>query len=339
MALTGPLASTIARVTMTLLPAATPPMGTASEIEVPVVALAFVATSLTNARDGQDGGGPPTHVPPLQTSPVVHAFPSVHAAPFDFAGSEQAPVAGLHVPASWHTSLAVHTTGFDPVQTPLSHVSACVQAFPSLHTVPLGFAGFEQTPVAGLHVPASWHASLAVQAVDIGPVHTALRHRPSGVQASLHTVPSGATGFEQVPVVGSHVPATWHASLAEHTTGFAPVHTPLWHASVRVQASPSAHAVPSGAAGFEQIPVSRSHVPTTWHASLAVQIPGFEHVPVAGEQIPAVWHRSLAVHTTGFPPVHTPFWHVSVCEHAFPSLHTVPVGAPAQGPVAQTSTT
>jgi hypothetical protein len=27
---------------------------------------------------------------------------------------------------------------------------------------------------------------------------------------SLHAVASGAFGFEQIPVVGSHVPAVWH---------------------------------------------------------------------------------------------------------------------------------
>ena len=48
-------------------------------------------------------------------------------------------------------------TGFVPVQVPFWHVSLCVQAFPSLHTVPFAFTGLEQTPVAGLQVPASWH--------------------------------------------------------------------------------------------------------------------------------------------------------------------------------------
>jgi len=42
-------------------------------------------------------------------------------------------------------------------------VSVCVQAFPSLQVVPSGLFGFEQTPVAWSHVPATWHWSLAVQ--------------------------------------------------------------------------------------------------------------------------------------------------------------------------------
>ena len=94
----------------------------------------------------------------------------------------------------------------------------------------------------------------------------------------------------------------WHGSLGVHTTGFDPVHAPAWHVSVCVHALPSLHAVPSGAAGFEQL-------------------------PVPGSQVPATWHWSLAVQTTGFDPVHTPAWHLSVpCVHAFPSLHTVPFG-------------
>jgi hypothetical protein len=43
---------------------------------------------------------------------------------------------------------------------------------------------------------------------------------------SLHGVPFGADGFEQVPLVGSHVPGEWHWSLAVHVTGLPPVHTP-----------------------------------------------------------------------------------------------------------------
>jgi hypothetical protein len=51
----------------------------------------------------------------------------------------------------------VQTTGFEPTHTPDWHVSVCVQALPSLQVVPFVALGFEQTPVAGLHVPAVWH--------------------------------------------------------------------------------------------------------------------------------------------------------------------------------------
>jgi len=51
----------------------------------------------------------------------------------------------------------VQLTGFDPVQSPAWQVSVWVQALPSLQAVPSGFAGFEQMPLAGLQVPATWH--------------------------------------------------------------------------------------------------------------------------------------------------------------------------------------
>jgi len=46
-------------------------------------------------------------------------------------------------------------TGLEPVQVPFSHVSVCVHALPSLHAVPLGFAGFEHWPVEVSQVPAT----------------------------------------------------------------------------------------------------------------------------------------------------------------------------------------
>jgi len=42
---------------------------------------------------------------------------------------------------------------FAPVHMPDWQVSPPVQALPSSHSVPLALAGFEQAPVAGLHVP------------------------------------------------------------------------------------------------------------------------------------------------------------------------------------------
>jgi len=57
----------------------------------------------------------------------------------------------------WHWSEALQTTALEPVQVPFSHVSVCVQAFPSVHAVPLGFAGLEHCPVEVSQVPATWH--------------------------------------------------------------------------------------------------------------------------------------------------------------------------------------
>src|SRR3989441_10009258 len=63
---------------------------------------------------------------------------------------------------------------------------------------------------------------------------------------------------------------------------------------------------------------------------------GFEQVPVAGSQVPTVWHWSAAVQVTGLPPVQTPAWQVSVWVQALLSLHAVPSAAlgVAQVPVA-----
>jgi hypothetical protein len=53
-------------------------------------------------------------------------------------------------------------------------VSDCVQPLPSLHVVPFAAVGFEHVPVAGAHVPATWHWSLAVQVTGVPAVHAPL---------------------------------------------------------------------------------------------------------------------------------------------------------------------
>ena len=102
-------------------------------------------------------------------------------------------------------------------------------------------------------------------------------HRSVPVQP----VPSGAGGFWQ-PVFGSHTPARWHASPAAQVTVDPPAQTPAWHVSPCVHAFPSLHAVPLLAKGFEHAPELMSHVPATWHWSLAVHVTGFDptHAPL-----------------------------------------------------------
>ena len=100
----------------------------------------------------------------------MHALPSLHAVPFALFGFEHVPVGALHTPATWHGSLAVHTTGFVPVQVPAWQLSVCVHALPSLHAVPFAAFGFEHAPVPVLHTPATWHESLAVHTTAV-PAH------------------------------------------------------------------------------------------------------------------------------------------------------------------------
>src|SRR5207247_4331297 len=79
-----------------------------------------------------------------------------------------------------------------------------------------------------------------------------------------------------------------------------PVQTPALQASPSVLASPSLQGVPSGVTGFEQVALS-------------------------GSQTPASWHWSWAVQTTGLTAVHVPPWQVSLCVQASPSSQLVPV--------------
>jgi len=85
----------------------------------------------------------PAHAPLVQTSLVVQLLPSLHPVPLDFVGLLQDPP--LHVPTSWHWSLAVQTSAV-PAQVPLVHTSVVVQLLPSLQPVPFVLAGL-------LHVP------------------------------------------------------------------------------------------------------------------------------------------------------------------------------------------
>jgi hypothetical protein len=64
-------------------------------------------------------GFDPAHTPAWQTSVCVQAFPSLHAVPSAAFGFEQVPLPGSHTPAVWHWSLAVHTTGLEPVHVPV----------------------------------------------------------------------------------------------------------------------------------------------------------------------------------------------------------------------------
>ena len=192
-------------------------------------------------------------------------------------------------------------TGLLPVQAPAWQASVWVHALPSLHVVPSGRLGLEQTPDDGSHVPAAWHWSEAVQMTGLLPVHTPVSQASVCVQAllSLQVVPSGKLGLEQTPVDVLHVPTPWHWSDAVQMTGLLPVQTPPTQVSVCVQGLLSLQVVPSGRLGLEQTPVDVLQVPTLWHWSSAVQM-------------------------TGLLPVQTPPTHVSVCVHALLSLQEVP---------------
>jgi len=158
---------------------------------------------------------------------------------------------------------------------------------------------------------------------------------------SLQIAPSALLGLLHVPVPASHVPASWHWSMASQMTGLAPVHVPVWQVSDCVQASPSLQLVPSALFGLLQMPVAGAQVPAVWHWSCALQVTGFAplqlpasqvslcvhalpslqvapsallgllHAPFNGSQIPASWHWSCAAQTTGLAPTQLPAWQES----------------------------
>src|SRR5437870_6020965 len=150
-------------------------------------------------------GFEPVQVPLWQVSVRVQALPSLHAVPLLAFGLEHWPVAVLQVPATWHWSEAVQTTGLLPVQVPLWQVSVGVQALPSLQAVPLLAFGLEHWPVPVSQVPATWHWSSALQTTGLAPVQVPLWQLSVCVQAlpSLHAVPLLAFGLGHRPVAVS----------------------------------------------------------------------------------------------------------------------------------------
>jgi hypothetical protein len=148
--------------------------------------------------------GVPTQPPKAHVSEPgkTQRFPSEHKVPSGAAGVEHFPLAGLHVPATWHWSAAEHATIVPGVQTPASQASLESHAFPSLQGVPSDADGFEQRPDPRSQAPTVWHWSAAVHVTGLDPVHVPPWQASDRVQASpsLQLVPSTAFGFEQAPV-------------------------------------------------------------------------------------------------------------------------------------------
>ena len=245
------------------------------------------------------------------------------------------------------------------MQAPPWHASSLVRPrLPSLQAVPSGARRVRAAPVAGSQVPASWHWSRAVQTTgfaadaDAGLAGVGLR---AGVAVVAGRAVRRSPGSSTCPSPGSHVPASWHWSLAVQTTGFAPAQAPAWHVSVCVQALPSLQAVPFGLARVGARARRRVAGARAWHWSLRRADDGVRAGadarlagvglragvavvaggPVGASRVGAGARRGIAgpgdvalvagaAQTTGLAPVHAPAWHVSVCVQALPSLQAVP---------------
>jgi hypothetical protein len=123
-------------------------IGTTTSIAVPTYETAGTLTFLQMYE-------PAAHEPPLQTSLPVHGSPSSQGVPSVDCGLLHRPVAGLQTPGSWHWSVAGQFAGVPEEQAPPWQVSDSVHRSPSSHTLPLGLAGLEQTPVPTSQTPTT----------------------------------------------------------------------------------------------------------------------------------------------------------------------------------------
>jgi hypothetical protein len=154
------------------------------------------------SRAVQTVAAPLEQDPFWQVSPLVQPLLSLHIVPLAVFGFEHTPVDVLQTPMSWHWSKAVQVTVDDGLpQAPFWQVSPDVQALLSLQGVLLALIGLEQTPVPGLHTPALWHWSKAVQTVAAPPGQDPFWQVSPLVQAllSLHPVPLALLGCVQDP--------------------------------------------------------------------------------------------------------------------------------------------
>lgn len=202
----------------------------------------------------------------LQVSTPLHALPSLQSAleaqPHVDLSTVQPPCASVQ--ASKVQAMPSLQVIAVPPHLPAVHLSVAVHTRPSLQSVPSAAFGVEHVPVAGLHVPAAWQASMAEHTTGLPPLHAPAVQISLRVHASLslHAAPSALAGLAHIPLAGSHAPTSWHSSSAVHTTGLPPWHAPVWHESVLVHAFPSLHNVPSLLPGLLHAPELGLHAPT-----------------------------------------------------------------------------
>ena len=161
----------------------------------------------------------PRQLPSLHVSFTVQKAPSSQAVPFMRGVLTHASIASSHRP--WkHWSFAAEQSRGLPRQFPFWQVSPTVQKAPSSQASPSAVLGLGQRPVAASHTPPPAHWSWE-QTIGSFPTHSPPRQASVRVQAlpSSQAAPSGAFGFEHRPVAGSQMPASWQASMAEHTRG------------------------------------------------------------------------------------------------------------------------
>jgi hypothetical protein len=178
--------------------------------------------------------------PALQTS-VVQGLPSLQS-PFTLHDWQPAigvftqPEPALHVSVV-QALLSLQLGGVPPVQVPVWHVSAPLQALPSLHEVPFVTAVFTQ-PVDVLQLSVV-HTFASLQSGGVPGVQAPLRQVSAPLQAlpSAHDAPF-ATGVFTQPVDVLQLSVV-HTLLSLQLGAVPEVHVPLWQVSLPLQAFPS----------------------------------------------------------------------------------------------------
>ena len=281
----------------------------------------------------QSSGGPPTQAPPLHTSAVVQAFPSLHAAEL-FECTH--PLAGLQE-SLVQTLPSLQSGGGPPAQAPPLQVSAVVHAFPSLHAAVL----FVWTqPVAGLQ-ESSVQPLASLQSSAGPPAHAPLVQ----VSAVVHALPSLQAAELLVwtqPVAGLHESSVQPLESLQASAG-PPAHAPPLQVSDVVQASPSLHGATLSVcmqpvpgmqeSSVQGLPSSQLNGDDPAQAPPEQTSPVEQGSPSSQGAALFVWTQPIAVlqessvqtlpslQSRAAPPAHAPPLQVSDVVHAFPSLH------------------
>jgi hypothetical protein len=192
---------------------------------------------------------PPVQAPPRQASPVVHAFPSLHAA---LLFVKVHPVA-LSQASSVQTFPSSQTVGLPGWQVPPEQASDAVHASPSLHGAP-SVTGVVWHPTAGSH-ESTEHGLPSSHVGGMLPEQTPEAHASTVVQAfrSSHGVPS-PTGELMHPVSESQESAV-QAFPSSHAM-LVPAQVPAVQTSVAVQAFASLQPVPVSGEQSPSVPAA-----------------------------------------------------------------------------------
>merc|ERR1719171_1569178 len=217
----------------------------------------------------------------------------------------------------------------DPPQEPKVQTSSLVNWFPSSHSVP--------SEACGLHSPASWHESRAVQVTSAQryspphstccvPEESALTLQTSftlSESSSSQVEPSALSGSLHSPVKSSQTPTSWHWSLAEQVTptqSFSPMQTPApSHLSFFVYPLLSSQLSPDPLKETAQTPVCLSQLPGLWQSLEASQVTS-AHLSTPAQDPALHWSSTV----TSFPSSQADWsaevaWkHSSVCQSHCP---------------------